>query len=123
MSKTLGDFFSEETRLLKEQYGLATTTAKEKKVVKVDSQKKELAISDETLYLVNRVKDVLNSLNEHGVESLTYFEVGALREANQKVVKLFDLKYQKHLCKGQGDAKMPAYYADMVRADDEKAHD
>lgn len=123
MSKTLGDFFSEETRLLKEQYGLATTTAKEKKVVKVDSKKKKLAISDETLYLVNRVKDVLYSLNEHGVESLTYFEVGALREANQKVVKLFDLKYQKHLCKGQDDAKMPAYYADMVRADDEKAHD
>ena len=99
MSKTLGDFFSEETKLLKEQYGLATTTAKEKKVVKVDSKKKKLAISDETLYLVNRVKDVLYSLNEHGVESLTYFEVGALREANQKVVKLFDLKYQKHLCK------------------------
>ena len=63
MSKTLGDFFSEETELLKEQYGLTATT-KEKKVVKIDSKKKKLAISDETLHLVNRVKDVLYSLNE-----------------------------------------------------------
>ena len=122
MSKTLGDFFSEETELLKEQYGLTATT-KEKKVVKIDSKKKKLAISDETLHLVNRVKDVLYSLNEQGVESLTYFEIGALRDANQKVVKLFNLKYQKHLCKGQDDANMPAYYADMVRSGDEKAHD
>ena len=84
MSKTLGDFFSEETELLKEQYGLTATT-KEKKVVKIDSKKKKLAISDETLHLVNRVKDVLYSLNEQGVESLTYFEIGALRDANQKL--------------------------------------
>ena len=122
MSKTLGDFFSEETALLKEQYGLTATT-KEKKVVEVDSKKKKLAISDETLNLVNRVKDVLHRLDDQGIESITFFQIGALNDANRKVVKLFNLKYQKHLCKGQDDAKIPAYYEDMVRPEEENACD
>jgi len=51
-------------------------------------------ISKETLALVNKVREVNNTLSDGGVTCLRYSEVEEMMDALTDVVKFFDLKHQ-----------------------------
>mgnify|MGYP003676277853 CR=1 FL=1 len=82
-------------------------------------------ISKETLALVNKVREVNNTLSDGGVTCLRYSEVEEMMDALTDVVKFFDLKRQGGAC-DYGDDKGKYQYrpwSDYVAPTDPKAFD
>ena len=100
-----------ETELaMKEKEDMART---KKKKVEVPS------ITDLQLVLTNRVKKLVQEIQECGVEHITYYDVSKLDKAFDDVVEEANLKYQQMTIE-YGEDKGTVHRAiwkDLVRAD------
>ncbi len=77
-------------------------------------------ISKETLALVNKVREVNNTLMDGGVTCLRFSEVEEMMDALTDVVKFFDLKHQGGISEGK---YVHHYYSDYVAPTDPRAYD
>ena len=77
-------------------------------------------ISKETLALVNKVREVNNTLSDGGVTCLRFSEVEEMMDALTDVVKFFDLKHKGGISKGK---YVEYYYSDYVAPTDPEAYD
>ena len=95
---------------MKEKEDMART---KKKKVEVPT------ITDLQLVLTNRVKKLVQEINESGVEYVTYSDVSKLDKAFDDVVEEANLKYQQMTIEhGEGKGQIhPAHWQDLVRAD------
>ena len=77
------------------------------------------SITDLQLVLTNRVKSLVQEINENGVEYVTYSDVTKLDKAFDDVVEEANLKHQKMTIEhGEGKGQIhPAHWQDLVRAD------
>ena len=82
-------------------------------------------ISKETLALVNKVREVNNTLMDGGVTCLRYSEVEEMMDALTDVVKFFDLKHKGGISEwGENEGKyVEHYYSDYVAPTDPEAYD
>lgn len=77
------------------------------------------SITDLQLVLTNRVKSLVQEINENGVEYVTYSDITKLDKAYDDVVEEVNLKHQKMTIE-HGESKgeiHPAHWQDLVRAD------
>ena len=88
-------------------------------------QNKKPKISKETLALVNKVREVNNTLSDGGVTCLRYSEVEEMMDALTDVVKFFDLKHKGGICEwGENEGQyVEHYYSDYVSPTDPEAFD
>tara|TARA_R110002050_G_scaffold91215_1_gene191583 strand:+ start:239 stop:496 length:258 start_codon:yes stop_codon:yes gene_type:complete len=76
---------------------------------------------EKLLSFVNAVREVTRGLEETGIEYLTYYEVGKMDKALDKVREAYDIVHQK----GDSDAGhvYRAYHSDFVYKDHKDAYD
>jgi hypothetical protein len=76
---------------------------------------------EKLLSFVNAVRDVTRGLEETGIEYLTYYEVGKMDKALDKVREAYDIVHQK----GDSDEGhvYRAYHSDFVYKDHKDAYD
>jgi len=89
--------------------------AKAKKKEKVQS----VNVTDAQLLLINHVKNLVQDINESGVEYVTYSAITKLDRAYDKVIEEANLKYQQMTVE-HGEDKGTVHRAiwkDIVRAD------
>jgi len=76
---------------------------------------------EKLLSFVNAVREVTRSLEETGIQYLTYHDIGQVDKAMEKVREAYDIVYQK------GDDNeghvYRAYHSDYVYKDHEDAYD
>ena len=107
---TFIDWLETELAMMKEKEDMART---KKKKVEVPS------ITDLQLVLTNRVKKLVQEIQECGVEHITYSDVSRLDKAFDDVVEEANLKYQQMTIE-HGEDKGTVHRAiwkDLVRAD------
>ena len=77
------------------------------------------SITDLQLVLTNRVKKLVQEINENGVEYVTYSDVSKLDKAYDDVVEEVNLKHQQMTIEyGENKGQIhPAHWQDLVRAD------
>ena len=77
------------------------------------------SITDLQLVFTNRVKDLLQNIDESGVEYITYSDISKLDKAYDNVVEEANLKHQQMTIEhGEGKGQIhPAHWQDLVRAD------
>ncbi len=77
------------------------------------------SITDLQLVLTNRVKSLVQEINENGVEYVTYSDITKLDKAYDDVVEEVNLKHQKMTIEhGEDKGQIhPAHWQDLVRAD------
>jgi hypothetical protein len=82
-------------------------------------------ISKETLALVNKVREVNNTLMDGGISCLRFSEVEEMMDALTDVVKFFDLKHKGGISDwGENEGKyVEHYYSDYVAPTDPEAYD
>ena len=82
-------------------------------------------ISKETLALVNKVREVNNTLSDGGVTCLRYSEVEEMMDALTDVVNFFDLKHQGGISEwGGNEGKYESkHWSDYVAPNDPRAYD
>ena len=88
----------------------------------LERAKKEVEAQKETvLNFVNTVREVTRGLEETGIEYLTYYEVGKMDKAMDKVREAHGIVYQK----GEHDEGhvYRSYHSDFVYKDHEDAYD
>ena len=101
---------------------LKTELAMKEKEDMAKTKKKEVevpTITDLQLVLTNRVKKLVQEINESGVEYITYSDVSKLDKAYDDVVEEANLKYQQ-MTIDHGEDKGTVHRAiwkDLVRAD------
>ena len=81
-------------------------------------------VSDAVLKLVNRVKGIVQELQDGGIEYLKYVDILKLDKAFDIVVEEENLKYQQYKIE-QGEDKgtvTRCYWKDLVRADHPDVH-
>ena len=106
---TFSEWINRELKL-KEKEDMARTKKKEVEVP---------TITDLQLVLTNRVKSLVQNINESGVEYITYSDVSKLDKAYDDVVEEANLKHQKMIIEhGENKGQIhPAHWQDLVRAD------
>jgi len=88
----------------------------------LERAKKEVEAQKETvLNFVNTVREVTRGLEETGIEYLTYYEVGKMDKAMDKVREAHGIVYQK----GEHDEGhvYRSYHSDFVYKDHKDAYD
>ena len=82
-------------------------------------------ISKETLALVNKVREVNNTLMDGGVTCLRFSEVEEMMDALYDVVKFFDLKHQGGISEwGENEGEYESkHWSDYVAPNDPRAYD
>ena len=77
------------------------------------------SITDLQLVFTNRVKDLLQNIDESGVEYITYSDISKLDKAYDNVVEEANLKHQQMTIEyGENKGQIhPAHWQDLVRAD------
>ena len=77
------------------------------------------SITDLQLVLTNRVKSLVQEINENGVEYVTYSDITKLDKAYDDVVEEVNLKHQKMTIEhGEDKGQVhKAFWKDIVRAD------
>jgi len=106
---TFSEWINRELKL-KEKEDMATTKKKEVEVP---------TITDLQLVFVNRVKNLLQNIEESGVEYVTYSAITKLDKAYDNVVEEANLKHQQMIIE-HGEDKGTVHRAiwkDIVRAD------
>ena len=94
-------------------------TVEEKNMSKKTKKKEVSNITDAQLLLTNRVKKLVQDIEESGVEYITYSDVSKLDKAFDDVVEEANLKYQQMTIE-HGEDKGTVHRAvwkDLVRAD------
>ena len=94
-------------------------TVEEKNMSKKTKKKEVSNITDAQLLLTNRVKKLVQDIEESGVEYITYSDVSKLDKAFDDVVEEANLKYQQMTIE-HGEDKGTVHRAiwkDIVRAD------
>lgn len=106
---TFSEWINRELKL-KEKEDMATTKKKKAEMP---------TITDLQLVLTNRVKTLVQEINENGVEYVTYSDVSKLDKAYDDVVEEANLKHQKMTIEhGENKGQIhPAHWQDLVRAD------
>ena len=106
---TFSEWINRELKL-KEKEDMATTKKKKAEMP---------TITDLQLVLTNRVKKLVQEINENGVEYVTYSDVSKLDKAYDDVVEEANLKHQKMTIEhGENKGQIhPAHWQDLVRAD------
>jgi len=106
---TFSEWINRELKL-KEKEDMARTKKKEVEVP---------TITDLQLVFVNRVKNLLQNIEESGVEYITYSDISKLDKAYDNVVEEANLKHQQMIIE-HGEDKGTVHRAiwkDIVRAD------
>ena len=87
--------------------------AKAKKKEKVQT----VEVTDAQLLLINHVKNLVQDINESGVEYVTYSTITKLDRAYDKVIEEANLKYQQMTIEhGEDKGKIhKAFWQDLVR--------
>ena len=87
--------------------------AKAKKKEKVQS----VEVTDAQLLLINHVKNLVQDINESGVEYVTYSAITKLDRAYDKVIEEANLKYQQMTVEhGEDKGKIhKAFWQELVR--------
>ena len=109
---TFSEWINRELKL-KEKEDMATTKKKKAEMP---------TITDLQLVLTNRVKSLVQNINESGVEYITYVtysDITKLDKAYDDVVEEANLKHQKMTIEhGENKGQIhPAHWQDLVRAD------
>ena len=106
---TFSEWINRELKL-KEKEDMARTKKKEVEVP---------TITDLQLVLTNRVKKLVQEINENGVEYVTYSDVSKLNKAYDDVVEEANLKHQQMTIEyGENKGQIhPAHWQELVRAD------
>ena len=107
---TFSEWINRELKL-KEKEDMARTKKKEK----VQS----VEVTDAQLLLINHVKNLVQDINESGVEYVTYSAITKLDKAYDNVVEEANLKHQQMIIE-HGEDKGTVHRAiwkDLVRAD------
>ena len=95
---------------------------KEKEDMAKRGRKKKAQVVDVTdaqLLLINHVKNLVQDINESGVEYVTYSAITKLDRAYDKVIEEANLKYQQMTVEhGEDKGQVhKAFWQDLVRAD------
>ena len=106
---TFSEWINRELKL-KEKEDMATTKKKKAEMP---------TITDLQLVLTNRVKKLVQEINENGVEYVTYSDVSKLDKAYDDVVEEANLKHQQMTIEhGEDKGNVHrAFWKDLVRAD------
>ena len=105
---TFSEWINRELKL-KEKEDMARTKKKEK----VQS----VEVTDAQLLLINHVKNLVQDINESGVEYVTYSAITKLDRAYDKVIEEANLKYQQMIIEhGEDKGKIhKAFWQELVR--------
>ncbi len=105
---TFSEWINRELKL-KEKEDMARTKKKEK----VQS----VEVTDAQLLLINHVKNLVQDINESGVEYVTYSAITKLDRAYDKVIEEANLKYQQMTIEhGEDKGKIhKAFWQELVR--------